>query len=104
MEDCVREAIFYMQKAIETLQDGLEDPQRWKQEQELQSRVLAKLIPAMTLLQLQETHIHPPSTVESSPGVHEEYQSDVCNFPLETDFEGLDFSPPLAQQLSFGLQ
>tara|TARA_B110000977_G_C11054515_1_gene483572 strand:+ start:320 stop:550 length:231 start_codon:yes stop_codon:yes gene_type:complete len=74
MEQCIRDAIFHLDCAKQALEASLTDPDVWKQESDDNTRIIARLLPAMALLSLQhpQTHTHLHKTEESSPEVPDE--------------------------------
>ena len=62
----VRDAAFYIEKAIEALEEGSQDPELWMEEQLEIARIFQRLIPfavRRTTQSLQEDHDQYPSVV-----------------------------------------
>ena len=55
MECCINDAIFYLQKALEALTEGLKDPEKWKETSEAATRVISKSLPLILALQIVES-------------------------------------------------
>ena len=78
MEHCIRDAILHLDCAKQALEAGLVDPEGWKQDSVDNSRILAKLLPLMTMLSLalpQTRTYSDPESVESLQAEHEGHQS-----------------------------
>jgi len=52
---CIDDAIFHIKKAQEALEEGLSDPKAWYTSSKFTSQVLAKSLPFILAVQMQES-------------------------------------------------
>ena len=52
---CIEEAIFHIKKAQEVLEEGLQDPVTWYASSKFTAKVLAKSLPFILAVQMQES-------------------------------------------------
>lgn len=52
---CITDAISHMEKAKEALEEGLRDPKKWYDDARVNALVFAKIMPAIYILQQEET-------------------------------------------------
>jgi len=52
---CIDDAIFHIKKAHEALEDGLADPKAWYETSKITTKVLAKCLPFIVAVQMQES-------------------------------------------------
>ena len=59
MEQCIHDAVYHLDCAKQALEASLTDPERWKRESDDNTKLIARLLPMMTLLSLSlpQTHI-----------------------------------------------
>jgi len=86
----VRDAAFYIEKAIEALEEGSQDPELWMEEQLEIARIFQRLIPfavRRTIQSLPEDHVRYPSVVdriESGFGsIHSTHEYSSIRQPFE---------------------
>ena len=54
---CIDDAIFHIKKAQEALEDGLLDPEAWYKSSVFTAKVLAKSLPFILAIQIQESQV-----------------------------------------------
>ena len=54
---CIDDAIFHIKKAQEALEDGLLDPESWYKSSLFTAKVLAKSLPFILAIQIQESQV-----------------------------------------------
>jgi len=52
---CIDDAIFHIKKAQEALEEGLADPKDWYETSKITTKVLAKCLPFILAVQMQES-------------------------------------------------
>lgn len=54
---CIDDAIFHIKKAIEALEEGLADPLAWHASSQFSAKILAKSLPFILAIQMQESQV-----------------------------------------------
>ena len=54
---CIDDAIFHIKKAKEALEEGLADPVAWYSSSQFSAKVLAKSLPFILAVQIQESQV-----------------------------------------------
>ena len=58
-DSVLEDAIFYIKKAMECMDEGLQNPQKWYDDNLVTAKVFTQLFPA--IYQLQQIHTNPPT-------------------------------------------